>query len=73
MPFIRQPFGHSEKCQKHRVGVLWQHDLVLSARALDATLLSKLKVETIGEDRAKRVAIVRKLVADPRRRGQMRY
>lgn len=36
------------------------------ARSLDATLLSKLRSEAIGTDRAKRVALVRKFVADPR-------
>ena len=36
------------------------------ARSLDATLLSKLKSEAIGTDRAERVALVRKFVADPR-------
>lgn len=33
---------------------------------MDATLLSKLKAEAIGSDRAERVALVRKFVADPR-------
>lgn len=36
------------------------------ARSLDATLLSKLKSEAIGTDRAERVSLVRKFVADPR-------
>ncbi|SFK80723.1 DNA helicase-4 [Loktanella salsilacus] len=36
------------------------------ARSLDATLLSKLKAEAIGTDRAERVTLVRKFVADPR-------
>jgi DNA helicase-4 len=36
------------------------------ARSLDATLLSKLRSEAIGSDRAERVALVRKFVADPR-------
>ena len=36
------------------------------ARSLDATLLSKLRSEAIGTDRAERVALVRKFVADPR-------
>ena len=40
--------------------------VIQDARSLDAALLSKLKVEAIGADRAKRVAIVRKFVADPR-------
>ena len=37
------------------------------ARALDATLLSKLQPEAIGPDTAARVASVRGFVADPRR------
>jgi len=40
--------------------------LLQDARFLDASLLSKLKAEAIGADRAKRVALVRKFVADPR-------
>lgn len=36
------------------------------ARSLDATLLSKLRSEAIGADKAERVALVRKFVADPR-------
>lgn len=36
------------------------------ARSLDTTLLSKLRSEAIGTDRAERVALVRKFVADPR-------
>ncbi len=36
------------------------------ARSLDATLLSKLRSEAIGTDRAERVALVRKFVTDPR-------
>ena len=36
------------------------------ARSLDATLLSKLKSEAIGTDRAEHAALVRKFVADPR-------
>jgi len=36
------------------------------ARSLDATLLSRLRSEAIGSDRAERVALVRKFVADPR-------
>jgi DNA helicase IV len=43
-------------------------ELVLQeARSLDATLLSKLKSRAIGMDRAERVALVRKFVADPRK------
>ena len=40
--------------------------LLQDARSLDASLLSKLKAEAIEADRAERVAIVRKFVADPR-------
>ncbi len=36
------------------------------ARALDATLLSKLQPTAIGSERAERVALVRKFVVDPR-------
>ena len=40
--------------------------ILADARSLDATLLSKLKSAAIGTDRAERVALVRKFVADPR-------
>jgi DNA helicase-4 len=40
--------------------------ILQDARSLDATLLSKLKSEAIAMDRAERVALVRKFVADPR-------
>ncbi len=36
------------------------------AQSLDTTLLSKLRSEAVGTDRAERVALVRKFVADPR-------
>ncbi|MDT8855251.1 UvrD-helicase domain-containing protein [Paracoccaceae bacterium Fryx2] len=40
--------------------------LLQDARSLDTSLLSKLRSEAIGMDRAERVALVRKFVADPR-------
>lgn len=40
--------------------------LLGDARSLDATLLSRLRSEAIRTDRAERVALVRKFVADPR-------
>ena len=40
--------------------------ILQDARSLDTTLLSKLRSEAIGTDRAERVALVRKFVADPR-------
>jgi len=40
--------------------------VIQDARFLDATLLSKLRSEAIGADKAERVALVRKFVADPR-------
>ncbi len=40
--------------------------ILQDARSLDASLLSKLRSEAIGTDKAERVALVRKFVADPR-------
>ena len=65
--FDRLNAAVSELARPSRYPAACSLALVLQdARSLDTTLLSKLRSEAIGTDRAERVALVRKFVADPR-------
>lgn len=55
---LAQPAGYPPACSLALV--------LQDALSLDATLLSKLKAKSIGTDKAERVALVRKFLADPR-------
>jgi DNA helicase-4 len=65
--FDRLHAAASELARPGRYPAACSLALVLQdARSLDTMLLSKLRSEAIGTDRAERVALVRKFVADPR-------
>ena len=65
--FDRLHAAVSELARPSRYPAACSLALVLQdARSLDTTLLSKLRSEAIGADRAERVSVVRKFVADPR-------